>query len=168
MDIKWPPGLIADYVAKFCKQKIDTDGHENKIDTVITFDEGGVSGHCNHSAVYHGIVQLMEKRMVDVEAMTLSSVMLLRKYIGPIDANFVWIDEWCSFRWNVFEAYWTLAEHESQMVWFRKLFIVFSRYTYVNSMHRFVQHQPEANDNIVDENNQAAKPASKKKKVNIE
>ena len=76
--------------------------------------------------------------MRDLEVMTLTSVSILRKYLGIIDVNFI-MDEWQAWRFNVLEAYNTLAEHNSQLVWFRKLFVVFSRYTYVNSFYRYVQ-----------------------------
>ncbi len=81
----------------------------------------------------------MEKRLIeDIETLTLTTVNIFRKYIALADVNFVWIDEWSCFKFNFIEAYQTLALHETQMVWFRKLFIVFSRYTYVNSLMRYV------------------------------
>ena len=106
---------------------------------IVTFDEGGVSGHINHTAVYRGVARLMEKKMIDVEVFTLSSVHLIRKYLAIADVNFVWTDEWQAFRFDFIEAYKTLACHVTQLVWFRKFFIIFSRYTYVNSFQRFVQ-----------------------------
>ena len=133
MDIKWAPELVADYVTKWCKSKESIDGSEGKIDMIITFDEGGVSGHTNHNAVYEGVKILMEKKMIDVEVMALTTVPLIRKYLGAIDVNFVWMDEWQAFRFDWITAYRTLALHETQMVWFRKIFIVISRYTYINS-----------------------------------
>ena len=81
----------------------------------------------------------MEKKMLDVELMTLTTVHLVRKYIGILDVNFVWIDQWQAFRFDWIQAYKNLACHESQLVWFRKFFIIFSRYTYVNSFTRYVQ-----------------------------
>ena len=140
MDTDWSAELIADYVAKWCKQKETTDGPEGKIDIIITFDEKGVSGHCNHKSVFHGCERLMEKKMVDdCDLMALKTVSTWRKFIGILDVNFLWNDEWHAFRYNVISAYRTLAQHESQLVWFRKLFIIFSRYTYINSFVRYVQ-----------------------------
>ena len=145
MDTTWSPDLIADYVAKYCKQKAATDGAVHKIDIIMTFDNQGISSHPNHIALYYGVNQLMEKRLVDVEVMTLNTVNIFRKYIGLNDVNFVMPDEWHAFRLNVFEAYRSLAIHATQMVWFRKLFIIFSRYTYVNSFTRYLQmRQPAA------------------------
>ena len=81
----------------------------------------------------------MEKRLIDVEVMALSTVAIWRKFIGILDVNLLWQDEWHAFRYNFISAYRTLAQHESQLVWFRKLFIIFSRYTYINSFSRYVQ-----------------------------
>ena len=85
------------------------------------------------------------------------TVNLLRKYFGFLDILLIWITEWHAFRYNFYEAYQTLAEHESQLVWFRKFFIIFSRYTYANSFDRFYQKEssPFSSENskqIVDEN----------------
>ena len=43
---------------------------------------------------------MMEKKMLDVELMTLTTVHLVRKYIGILDVNFVWIDQWQAFRFD--------------------------------------------------------------------
>ena len=104
----------------------------------MTFDNAGVSNHPNHIALFYGVEKLMvERKLVDIEVMTLTSVNIFRKYIGLFDANCLWLDEWQSFRLNACQAYANLARHESQMVWFRKLFVIFSRYTYVNSFTRY-------------------------------
>ena len=56
----------------------------------------------------------MEKRLVEpIETMTLSTVNIFRKYIALADVNFVWIDEFSSFKFNFIEAYQTLALHET-------------------------------------------------------
>lgn len=138
MDTKWSPGLVADTISRHCKQKERVDGRDGRIDIIVTFDDQGVSGHPNHCAIFHGVSELMKQRMIDVEVWTLTSVHLIRKYIGLADINFVWVDEWQCTRLNMVEAYLTLAEHASQLVWFRKLFIIFSRYTYLNSFIRYV------------------------------
>ena len=87
--------------------------------------------------------------------MTLNTVNMIRKYLGFVDILFVWITQWHAFRYNFLEAYKTLAEHETQMVWFRKIFIIISRYTYVNSFSRYLQKDrpgaAESRSKIVDE-----------------
>lgn len=106
---------------------------------VVTFDSEGVSNHPNHIACFYGLELLMQKKLLDIELMTLSTVNIFRKYIGIADVNFMFGDEWQAFRFNPCACYRNLAIHESQMVWFRKLFIIFSRYSYLNSFTRYVQ-----------------------------
>jgi len=177
MDQNWSPDLIADIVVRHCKQKESLEGPKGRIDMIVTFDEGGVSGHPNHCAIFHGASQIMRRGTIDVELWTLTSVNILRKYIGLVDIHFIWHEEWQCSRLNTIEAYLTLAEHATQLVWFRKLFIIFSRYTYLNSFTRYVQDVKKANvaadkdkdtdeDNVIDE---SGKGSSKKRtKVNID
>ena len=80
---------------------------------IFTFDNAGVSGHANHIAIFHGISELMENKMIPVEVMTLTTVMIVRKFLGLIDACFIWTNEWHAFGYNFIEAYRTLALHES-------------------------------------------------------
>ncbi|XP_054785667.1 probable N-acetylglucosaminyl-phosphatidylinositol de-N-acetylase isoform X2 [Prosopis cineraria] len=59
------------------------------IDMIITFDNYGVSGHCNHRDVHYGVCKLLHDiQYKDIEAWELVSTNILRKYSGPID---VWL-----------------------------------------------------------------------------
>lgn len=111
MDKKWPAELVAEQVAKFCRQKEASEGPTGKINTIVTFDNHGVSLHPNHIACFHGVELLMTRKMVDVEVMTLTSVNIFRKYIAFADVNFVYSDEWQAFRFNVCACYRNLAIH---------------------------------------------------------
>ena len=84
--------MIADHVTKWCKNKEAIDGAAGKISTVVTFDDGGISNHPNHIALFHGMAKVMEKKMLDIELMTLTTVHLCRKYIAIFDVNFCWVD----------------------------------------------------------------------------
>ncbi|CAN6482545.1 unnamed protein product [Victoria cruziana] len=112
---------------------------------VITFDNYGISGHRNHQDVHTGLRMLMMGNLqTDIEAWELVSTNIVRKYCGPVD---VW--------WSIFESYFcqkeeicflpnksprlsanAMAQHSSQWVWFRRLFVVFSRYTYMNTLRK--------------------------------
>ena len=113
MDKQWAPELVASYIEKFCKQKETNEGPEGKINMIVTFDEHGVSYHPNHQAVHRGAEYLMTKQLVEVELLTLCTVTLIRKYIGFIDILLIWITQWHAFRYNFYDAYQTLALHES-------------------------------------------------------
>lgn len=108
-------------------------------DCIVTFDEDGVSGHPNHIAIYKAVKKLFEqKQLENVSVFTLASTSLVRKYISLLD-----IPLSCIFNMNtfvnlpgeVYRSWQAMCAHESQLVWFRKLYIVFSRYMYVNTLN---------------------------------
>ncbi|KAL9685726.1 hypothetical protein QQ045_023177 [Rhodiola kirilowii] len=113
------------------------------IDSIITFDSHGISGHCNHRDVHHG-VRLLQVSPRKIEAWELLSTNILRKYIGPIDIWFSIIfgmcfpsgQLYCLINGNPSKSFQAMAQHRSQWIWFRKLFVCFSSYTYVNSLKR--------------------------------
>ncbi|RVW76447.1 hypothetical protein CK203_056864 [Vitis vinifera] len=74
----------------------------------------------------------------------LSSTNILRKYSGPID---IWLsilssmcypseNMHCLLNENPHKSFLAMAQHQSQWVWFRKLFVSFSSYTYVNRLRK--------------------------------
>ncbi|RDY06897.1 putative N-acetylglucosaminyl-phosphatidylinositol de-N-acetylase [Mucuna pruriens] len=111
------------------------------IDMIITFDNYGVSGHCNHRDVHYGVCKLLQR---DIEVWELVSTNILRKYSGPVDI-------WLSIFWAMLYSNGTMqclvnehsrrsliamAQHSSQWVWFRKLFVALSSYTYMNTLRK--------------------------------
>lgn len=110
----------------------------NSIDTIITFDRHGVSGHKNHGSLFNACAFLcMENRLPPkCKVLNLRSVNLLRKYsfIFDIPMSFLLckvayiasLNDWI----NVQKA---MAAHYSQYVWYRKLYMVFSRYILINT-----------------------------------
>ncbi|KAI3495586.1 hypothetical protein L1887_37930 [Cichorium endivia] len=115
------------------------------IDTIITFDNHGVSGHCNHRDVHQGVRRfLLNTSKQDIEAWELMSSNIIRKYSGPVD---IWLSFWsannslkgqmhCLLNEHPFRSYAAMSQHLSQWVWFRKLFVSFSSYTYVNTLRK--------------------------------
>ncbi|XP_028780590.1 probable N-acetylglucosaminyl-phosphatidylinositol de-N-acetylase isoform X1 [Neltuma alba] len=128
-------------VANLVKEEI---GKYN-IDMIITFDNYGVSGHCNHRDVYYGVCELLyDIPHREIEAWELVSTNILRKYIGPID---VWLsvfvamlhsNETIQFLVNEHpcRSFLAMAQHSSQWVWFRKCFVAMSSYTYMNTLRK--------------------------------
>ncbi|RWR92963.1 N-acetylglucosaminyl-phosphatidylinositol de-N-acetylase [Cinnamomum micranthum f. kanehirae] len=128
-------------LAQIIEEEITTKG----IDMLITFDNYGVSGHRNHCDVHHGIrMVLCNYSQRSIEAWELISTSIARKYTGPVD---IWLSILCSLYHRAGEVYCLLnshphttflamAQHESQWVWFRKLFVLFSSYTYVNTLKK--------------------------------
>lgn len=129
----WPPRKVADEVA----------GHlaRFKIDAVVTFDRHGVSGHPNHCDVHRGVVQLVrdyapkDRAGNPIRVYELVTTNIVRKFAGWLDfpislvaADRIYISP------SVGLARRALAQHESQLVWFRHLYIAFSRYAYFNTL----------------------------------
>ncbi|KAF3792099.1 putative N-acetylglucosaminyl-phosphatidylinositol de-N-acetylase [Nymphaea thermarum] len=91
-DKSWSPVLIKDLIEEAVIAW--------EIDTVITFDNYGISGHRNHQDVHTGLRMLMMSNLQrDIEAWELISTNIARKYCGPVD---VW--------WSIFESYFCQTE----------------------------------------------------------
>ncbi|KAK2987099.1 hypothetical protein RJ640_009558 [Escallonia rubra] len=114
------------------------------VDLIITFDDYGVSGHCNHRDLNQGVRKLLHDSSRDIEAWELVSTNTLRKYSGPVD---VWLsilytmhypkgEMHCLLNEHPRKSYVAMAQHMSQWVWYRKLFVTFSSYTYVNTLRK--------------------------------
>ncbi len=83
-----------------------------------------------------------ESKLEGVRVFGLKSVSLLRKYIGVFDCILGSLERFglhmrrenrsVFFRLNVLRGMNSMWLHRSQFVWFRTLFVLFSRYTYVN------------------------------------
>ncbi|XP_024992378.1 probable N-acetylglucosaminyl-phosphatidylinositol de-N-acetylase isoform X1 [Cynara cardunculus var. scolymus] len=118
---------------------------DHAIDLIITFDNYGVSGHCNHRDVHRGVQRFMlDTSHREIEAWELVSTNIVRKYSGPID---IWLSFWtahrslngqmhCLLNEHPLRSYVAMSQHLTQWVWFRKLFVSFSSYTYVNTLRK--------------------------------
>jgi N-acetylglucosaminylphosphatidylinositol deacetylase len=130
------------------------------IDVLITFDQHGISSHPNHISLYHGarafVASLMRGRSgwtSPVDLYTLRSINISRKYTSFLDV-FATMAMWATVKHKnrdhpgglVFlsqftgQGGWPAAwkamteAHKSQMVWFRYLWISFSRYMLINDL----------------------------------
>jgi len=104
----------------------------------ITILRHGISGHKNHSSIYSAMAYLvMENRLPSAtKVFALRSVNVLRKYSSLLDvpmsfilASVVYtasVKDWCIL-------HKAMAAHGSQNVWFRKLYMLFSRYILINT-----------------------------------
>jgi N-acetylglucosaminylphosphatidylinositol deacetylase len=107
------------------------------ISTIISFDENGVSGHRNHSSIYYALLQLSENSQIHF--LSLQSLPIYRKYFTLIEFIRIYLipksintkrfilpvkDSWIPYK--------AMLEHRSQLVWFRYLYLLFSRYIWIN------------------------------------
>lgn len=133
-------------VAAAIKAAVD----KSAADIVISFDARGVSGHPNHRALFHGLVRFAAQnpqRCFVLES--IHPIFTVAKYIGPLamilDAMYQMLAERISSKHrrcvavpDPLNEYWivrrAMAEHASQLTWYRRLYLLFSRYLYVNSL----------------------------------
>lgn len=131
--LQWPVPVIA----KLIHHKLES----LDIDTLVTFDRGGVSSHANHSAVFYAVAYMFVEKLIPKRCTvyTLDSVNILRKYIGFLDLplSFVLSSKRYFLRWTesrrIVRA---MKRHQSQMVWFRYLYVALSRYMVINTLRR--------------------------------
>ncbi|KAF9162678.1 N-acetylglucosaminyl-phosphatidylinositol de-N-acetylase [Actinomortierella ambigua] len=175
----WDLSLVGDQMNLFAKK--------HAIETLITFDERGVSGHTNHIACFLGLsyfVRTFKDRTTVKYCYVLKTVSLLRKYISILDlpatmlfteallplvsqitgvgaaASLIGAENsitnpgrggsggsnrrvlrpkdllFVSPIPAVVQAKAAMQKHESQMVWFRKIYVVASRYMAINELRR--------------------------------
>ncbi|XP_065576564.1 N-acetylglucosaminyl-phosphatidylinositol de-N-acetylase-like [Artemia franciscana] len=101
----------------------------NEIQTVYTFDEGGVSGLPNHISLYKAV-----RHLVHCSRVTSYCKFYCLKSVPPIQ-KYIFYGREC--RGHIFAANnegrlkieRAIQRHASQYVWFRKVYITFSVYT---------------------------------------
>jgi len=122
---------------------------KRSITPVVTFDSYGVSGHPNHIALYNAVVALRKTAQLPnhIQTYILQSVPLWSKFIGPLAILEHEGTRLLAQRGGEGDSLVTasmdlplvarsLFAHRSQAVWFRWLFVVFGRYSFVNVLQR--------------------------------
>ncbi|XP_065502906.1 N-acetylglucosaminyl-phosphatidylinositol de-N-acetylase isoform X1 [Caloenas nicobarica] len=130
--VEWDTQLLAAFVLEHIEA--------NNINLVITFDAGGVSGHANHISLYTALRSLHSEGKLPegCHVLVLESVNLFRKYISvldvplscllPRDVLFILTEE------ETEQARRAMRCHRSQLLWFRHVYMLFSRYMVINSL----------------------------------
>ncbi|KAF8201147.1 putative deacetylase LmbE-like domain-containing protein [Mycena galopus ATCC 62051] len=160
----WDAQIIASVLKPYIMQ--------NRINTILTFDREGISGHPNHKSLPAGAKALMST-LTEVRLFTLITTPVLPKYSGILAPSLAKFDLYASALLHFLEAqlarvltalniyvpsagptpttprpevmpvfvsgikeHWAAVQamrtHTSQMVWFRWLYVLFSRYMWVN------------------------------------
>ena len=78
----WDIEVVKKHVENYVEDK-KKDGIT--IETIVTFDYGGVSGYPNHTAVHLGCLKYYKSDEYSCDMYILESVSMLRKYIGFLD-----------------------------------------------------------------------------------
>jgi len=141
----WETKQIVEYVQPYI---ID-----NRIDVILTFDEDGISSHPNHISLMRGAAALLVDQN-QLRGFALKTTGVVAKYTGQASAAWAMIQlRVCTLLDNYFaserchskealtfvsglegyaKALRAMLRHKSQLVWFRWLYVAFSRYLWVN------------------------------------
>jgi N-acetylglucosaminylphosphatidylinositol deacetylase len=150
MDVDWPTTVVAEAVVQAAL--------DMQPSALVSFDDYGVSGHVNHIATFKGCVlalsllspqqqQQQQHPINPIKLLCLESVVLCRKFSGPLDVplslSYAYAHhddddadaatQLCCTLWDPSVPLTAMRQHRSQLVWFRYLFIALSRYSYVNT-----------------------------------
>lgn len=129
-DMNLCQSLISEYVKK------------HSIDLIVTFDSYGVSGHTNHRST-HQAIQSLQNRLTDVNVLILESVPIWRKYLFILDLPISLFEFWMTRKhdilavnslWDYVKALDAMRCHQTQLVWFRWIYIFTSRYMLINTL----------------------------------
>ncbi|XP_059176212.1 N-acetylglucosaminyl-phosphatidylinositol de-N-acetylase-like [Physella acuta] len=102
---------------------------------ILTFDLKGVSHHPNHIAISQ-LVRTIYSTEKKIKVYELESVPLVRKYCGIFDLPLSLASGQLMFvssLSNILKAQRAMIAHKTQLVWFRILYIIFSRYMVINT-----------------------------------
>jgi len=107
--------------------------------SLVTFDEIGCSGHPNHIATFRGVCVALPQLIQIAPALTafkLNSTNIVRKYSGVFDIMVSCLlapDDYMDISLNVSQVYNAMTLHKTQFVWYRRIFVLISRFSYVNT-----------------------------------
>ena len=131
MDKNWQSAEINQSIIKYIEKY--------QPNAVFTFDIHGVSRHPNHVAIRRALsfIKVKYSKIVkEIDFWELESTGLIRKYIGMADIIFSSRSSNAIFNYSPFLAWKAMSIHHSQFVWYRKLFVVFSRFAYLNTFKK--------------------------------
>lgn len=108
------------------------------IKVVVSFDEDGVSGHSNHMTIYRALLRLASRDQLpcDCRVFSLDSVMCARKYSAILDTlPTLLLDRRVHLATpSIYsQGVGAMKAHHSQLVWFRRLYVIASRYMLINT-----------------------------------
>ncbi|XP_033191706.1 phosphatidylinositol glycan anchor biosynthesis class L [Bombus vancouverensis nearcticus] len=130
-NVQWPTEVVAECVLQHVEIY--------KINAVVTFDKHGISKHKNHISLYYAIAALCIEKKVPYycKLYVLESVNIIRKYVQLLDLpiSLLSASYWYLITYDQKNSIKkAMAAHKSQYVWFRKLYMIFSRYTFINTL----------------------------------
>ncbi|KAK7173456.1 hypothetical protein R3I93_003315 [Phoxinus phoxinus] len=134
--VQWSTALVSSLILKHTQNY--------GISLVLTFDGRGVSGHANHIAIYKTLSHLASAGRLPegCQVFSLHSISILRKYLSVLELPVSWLlpsDFCCLIGQEEYKrAKKAMLCHRSQLLWFRRLYILFSRYMFINTFQAIV------------------------------
>jgi N-acetylglucosaminylphosphatidylinositol deacetylase len=125
-------GKNANWSQNVISQYIQEEINKHRITLVISFDSIGITGHPNHQAISRALVELNGKDQT--KYWQLESCGPLRMKIGICDSVISVWNQWSAINLNPFVVWKALRFHRSSFDYKRKIYALFSRYTYINSL----------------------------------
>ncbi|XP_041096762.1 N-acetylglucosaminyl-phosphatidylinositol de-N-acetylase isoform X2 [Polyodon spathula] len=129
--VQWDTDLVSTLILKQVEA--------STINLVLTFDKSGVSGHNNHITLYRSLRYLScaGKLPEGCCAVALETVNIFRKYVSIFELPISWFSasDFISIIWKkeYGQAKRAMCCHDSQMLWFRQVYLLFSRYMFINT-----------------------------------
>ncbi|CAH8484893.1 unnamed protein product [Heterobilharzia americana] len=127
----WSKEELVNFVCRTCQDFCSQ--------SVISFDDYGVSGHKNHCTLGKVLKEARRDKLIP-HLYCLRSVSTIRKYCFFIDLflSILFAEKFiCSPFKFIHLPYVSMYSHKSQLVWFRWLYMYFSVYMYKNSVIRY-------------------------------
>ncbi|XP_049599661.1 N-acetylglucosaminyl-phosphatidylinositol de-N-acetylase [Syngnathus scovelli] len=139
---EWRVSLVSSIIVKHLRA--------HTFHMALTFDGRGVSGHSNHVAIYKAVRHIASTHQLpnDCCLFSLVTVSLLRKYVSFLELPLSWLlpSVLCciigSKGYRQCKA--AMLCHRTQLVWFRYLYVTFSRYMFVNTF-QMIPRGPKVN-----------------------
>lgn len=147
----WPAATISRALDAVLKHETLNDDHHFSSLTLLTFDQGGVSGHSNHVDTYRGVQYWLSHHHKNTTTTTFQNKQVTGWKLATVSNIFVkyipllWLPcvlyfhlfppaGWCLYWTSSIRLVWrAMAAHSSQFVWYRRLSVVFSQYSYSNA-----------------------------------
>lgn len=128
---KWEPKIVSEQITNFIKSNDD-------IDTILTFDENGVTKHPNHISCFDGLVHYIKENREKLKEKG-TNIFLLDSF-NPLLQYTFFVPFWTFFfkengffSWNFLFSYKFMKIYQSQFNFMRKLHVILSSYSYCNS-----------------------------------
>jgi N-acetylglucosaminylphosphatidylinositol deacetylase len=127
----WDEKVVSQKISDFLKKN-------NDIETILTFDEYGITKHPNHISCYNGLVYYLKNNREEIKNKGINIFLLdsfnpILQYTCFIPFLAYYFREFGYCTYNFFTSYKVMKIYDSQFNWRRKLHVVFSSYSYCNS-----------------------------------